>query len=120
MRLTLRKRLPIKKLFELKPGEKFVVYWAKDDSDDDIRLDFAEQAVGSIDGETLRAEDAGYEWSIGKQTDMEDNMIDTSRGYAYFFEASPSKPCPTCGGTGRRSGKVKNHKCGTCKGTKIV
>lgn len=81
----MRQKLSIKELFNLKPGEKFIVYWAKDDDPRDVRLNYKTQIITSNDKETITVDDLGYEWYKTECPDEEDNLLDTSRGYAYFY-----------------------------------
>jgi hypothetical protein len=73
-------------VFSLKPGEEFVVYWAKDDDPDYVRFDFERRKVVEP-GPTL-VDDQGDDWydEPGSVPDRADNLYDTSRGYAYFFQ----------------------------------
>jgi len=89
-----RPELPISELFQLKPGEKFVVFWAKDDNMRDIRLKYETHSIEST-FEGFEGKDPGFfsgdghyawykhEWC---EEDGSSNMLDTSRGYAYFFK----------------------------------
>lgn len=84
-----RRPLFIRRLFDLKPGDRYVVYWAKDDDHQDVRLDHVTQTVASNDSTTLQPTDDGYEWYLEEcdRLDPEHNMLDTGRGYAYFYVA---------------------------------
>lgn len=83
-----RKLLSISKLFRLLPGDKFIVYWAKDDDPQYVRLNYEVQIVAHNDGESLQTED-DYEWCRDECAGLnpEENILDTSRGHAYFYEA---------------------------------
>lgn len=83
-----RKKLSIRKLFALPVGAAFVVYWAKDDSSHDVRLNYEKQVIGSNDGSCIMTKDKYdvYEWDKDDAPDLDDNLIDTSRGYAYFYQ----------------------------------
>lgn len=90
------KPLPAKDFFALKPGDKYVIYWAKDDDVRDLRLNFAVQTVDSIIGSlndphglTIFPDDEGYEWTSHEMIEPGDNTLDTSRGYAYLFRYEP-------------------------------
>lgn len=78
--------LPSSEFFALKPGDRFVVFWAKDDSPSDVRLNYEEQVVASVGSDgTIYPTDAGYEWSLRERTSPRENVLNTSRGYAYLF-----------------------------------
>jgi hypothetical protein len=78
---------PIRDMKNLQVGDKFVVYWAKDDDPvHSLRCDFETQAVHSIkDGVILTV--CAYEWDLNDNFGEEHNAIDTSRGTAYFYKA---------------------------------
>ena len=95
-----REKLPIRKLFNLKPGDKYVVYWAKDDNPRDVRLDHEVQTVEEVTETSVFPTDHGYIWDLGKAPDLDDNELDTGRGYAYFYRLP---------GGGLCSAEVENH-----------
>ena len=79
--------LPVGELFKLKVGDKFVVYWAKDDDDAEyLRLDFETQTIAETDGTSIHTKD-DYEWDRGEIIKDDENTLNTSRGYAFFFRA---------------------------------
>lgn len=79
-------RLSIRDLFAMKPGDKYRVYWAKDDDPQYVRLNYDTQTVLSNDGETLT--DGDYDWYLSEaHDDLDNNVLDTSRGLAYFYRA---------------------------------
>lgn len=82
-------RVPLKMrdFVQLKPGDRFVVYWAKDDNPAYVRLDYTVQEVGKNDGSCILTEHGEYDWDFSKVADLDDNMLDTSRGHAYFYES---------------------------------
>lgn len=82
-----REPLPAKELFQLKVGDKFVVFWAKDDDPQYTRLNYVTQTIVETDGNVIHVDDDGYEWSRDELVTDEENMLDTSRGYAYFYKA---------------------------------
>ena len=84
--LTDRTPLPAKELFKLKPGDKFVVYWAKDDDSQYVRMNYKTQVVKTNDGKTLEAK-GDWIWEKEDFPDLKENLCDTSRGYAYFYKA---------------------------------
>jgi hypothetical protein len=79
--------LPIAELRKLRVGDKFVVYWAKDDDPERVRCNYETQTVAEVteDGIILTTND--YDWAPDGDTDLDGNVIDTSRGYAYFYRA---------------------------------
>jgi hypothetical protein len=91
--MSKRVPLPAKEFFTLKPGDKFVVYWAKDDDPERVRLDYETQTVDSVERNgkevTIFPTDAGYEWSSSETCAAGENVLDTSRGYAYLYKHTP-------------------------------
>lgn len=79
------KPLAARDLFNLKPGDKFIVYWAKDDDKSYVRLDYEVQEVAEITGDTLYVTDPDYEWGRSEIVDPNRNELDTGRGTAYFY-----------------------------------
>ncbi len=78
------KPMPAKELFKLQPGDQFRVYWAKDDNINDLRLNYDLLTVETNDGTSILTEDC-YDWHTGEMHDLENNMLDTTRGYAYLY-----------------------------------
>ncbi len=78
-------------LFALKEGDKFVVWWAKDDNPDNVRFDFELRTVESCKpsgkDNVIVTDSESDTWELDEvpAEDMEWNGYDTSRGYAYFF-----------------------------------
>lgn len=70
-----RRKLSIRKLFSLNPGDEFRVYWAKDDDPDSIRLDYVVQKILENDGKRILVTDSGYEWSLDECPDLKDNVL---------------------------------------------
>jgi len=86
--------LPARDFFALKPGDKFVVYWAKDDDPANVRLNFEEQTVDAVErdstgGAIIFPTDEGYEWSTDEMCSPGESCLDTSRGYAYLYRRAP-------------------------------
>jgi hypothetical protein len=79
------KPLPARDLFNLKPGDTFVVYWAKDNDKSYVRLDHEVQEVAEIVGDTLYVTDPDYEWSRSEIVDPDRNELDIDRRIAYFY-----------------------------------
>lgn len=82
----MRVPLPAKDLFTLPRGAAFVVYWAKDDDPQDVRLNYKRQEIAKTDGDLILTRDH-YEWYRSEIVDPERNELDTSRGIARFFRA---------------------------------
>lgn len=80
-----RTPLPVKKLLALRPGDKFVVYWAKDDDPQYVRLNYKTQVVAKIIEGGIRTVD-NYDWYHSEIVEPDSNELDTSRGIATFFE----------------------------------
>lgn len=84
-----RVRLNTKELALMPPGSKFIVYWAKDNDENDVRLNDKIQEVASntrkLSGNVIMTKDM-YEWDTRKEVNPNDNRIDTDRGYAYFYK----------------------------------
>jgi len=82
------KEMPLRFFFELEPGEHYRVTWAKDDDyEEGERLNYTLQTVNLNTPEGIYPTDGGYEWlrSEAVRKDLESNVLDTSRGYAYIF-----------------------------------
>lgn len=85
-------KLSARELFELNVGDRFIVYWAKDDRHrDDVRLDYETHTVEkkfSNSDEGFFSGEGGYAWYKSEWSDEDgaENTLDTSRGYAYFFK----------------------------------
>lgn len=82
-----RKPLAMRELFALPVGSRFVVYYAKDDDPACVRIDHEERTIESTDGNII-VDSEGDDWTLddGVPPDGdEDNIYDTSRGFAYFF-----------------------------------
>ena len=78
--------LPAKELFELPIGARFIVYWAKDnDAVNALRLDYEEQTIEGYDDHGSILTNDGYEWQKQEITGPNSNMLDTGRGYAFFY-----------------------------------
>lgn len=84
------KRVPLSlaELVLLKPGDNFIVYWAKDDNDRDIRCNYEEQVVESVDPDNVLTTN-GYRWYFHRDIVLtpEENMINGDRGTIYFYKA---------------------------------
>lgn len=78
--------LTIKDLFKLKPGDKYVVYWAKDDKADDVRLNYETLEVETNVGGCIMSR--SYAWYIKQAIDKNSNQINTARGTAYFYRST--------------------------------
>lgn len=76
--------MPIKVFRELNPGDEFRVSWDKDDDPQYRRFHFDLQTVADNDGQLIFSQD-GDEWDYSRCPDENQNLIDTSRGYAFFF-----------------------------------
>jgi hypothetical protein len=82
-----RKPMTTGRLFLLKPGDSFVVYFAQDDDPEHIVLDYRTQMVRehTREGDIITMDN--LRWLKAYITDPTTNVLDTRRGYAYFFEA---------------------------------
>ncbi len=78
--------LPARDLFGLQPGNEYIVYWAKDDDPDDVRFDYETQVVVENRGDEILADDGSVSWNKGEIIAEDENCLDTSRGYAYFYK----------------------------------
>jgi len=81
-----RSPLPVGELFKLKPGDRFVAYWAKDDDPRDIRINYETLTVEANDGKTI-TDNGGFDWYTDEIVDPNGNQLNTSRGYAYFYRS---------------------------------
>lgn len=79
------REMTMEKLFSLKPGDQYRVYWCKDDNPEYLRFDYAIQTVVEINDEYLWADDHN-EWRREGIISLDSNGLDTSRGIASFFE----------------------------------
>ena len=86
--MSAREPLPAGEFSTLKPGDQFIVYWAKDDNPEDVRLDDVTQTVVQNDGNEITTNDPGVSWDTGELITPEENCLDTSRGYAYLYKVT--------------------------------
>jgi hypothetical protein len=79
--------LPVKELFELPVGASFIVYYAKDnDAVNALRLNHAKQTITGYDAHGSILTDDGYEWQKEDAMSEKGNVLDTGRGYAFFYK----------------------------------
>lgn len=76
--------MPTRELWKLEVGDQFKVFWAKDDDLRNIRCNYELQTIAEVKEDYILTKE-GYEWYKNEDPDPDDNMLDTSRGYAYFY-----------------------------------
>jgi hypothetical protein len=83
-----REKLPLQEFFDLKPGDVFTVYYAKDDDPTDVRFEYETRKVLSNKGGRI-SDDEGDIWGQAGQERMDrnDNQFDMSRGHAHLYKA---------------------------------
>jgi hypothetical protein len=75
--------LMVSELFDLKVGDSFIVYYAKDNDFEFVRLDYERLKIVEKSEDKIYCED-GWEWRRSQIVDNT-NKLDTSRGFAYFY-----------------------------------
>jgi len=82
-------KMPLSVFFALKPGDSYLVKWAKDDdAENGLRLDYERQTVAENRPEGIYPTDSSYEWTRDEahhDPKLEGNALDTGRGLAYFY-----------------------------------
>lgn len=79
------KPMPLSVVFDLKPSQKFRVFYAKDDDPADVRFDYEVFTVERNDGTDLDTDD-GYTFTRTQFDSAKDNSVGMSgRGRAKFF-----------------------------------
>lgn len=79
------KPLSCKELFTLGVGDRFIVYWAKDDNPEYVRLNYKTQTIASKEKGMIYTKD-GYDWYESEVISMAGNELNTSRGIARFYK----------------------------------
>ena len=78
--------MSVRELFSLKPGDKFIADWHKDDNPKYHRFNMEEMIVASNDGNTLTTEDCvEFYTSEIIHNNWDINELDLSRGSCFFY-----------------------------------